>query len=497
VSGSFTILVVDDEQGIREGCRRILVSEGYAVDVAENGSVGLGLAKVKPYDLILLDLMMPVMGGLEMMDRVREFDEDVIMIVITGFATIETAVEAIKHGGYDYIPKPFTPDQLVAVVNRGIEKRRLSLQAKRLMEERDQKLLEVATEESKLRTIVNSMADGIVVINRERQLVLWNPAALEMLNLNEQIEPGKNIGDALPQKALVDIIGKAFAPETSRYTTITEEIEVATPEPRTLMVNVSVIRDEGGQELGVVSTLRDITSLKEINQIKSQFVSMVTHELRAPLAAVEGYLHAYLTGAAGTDPQFNRQMLERAKQRCHSLLDLVNDLLTFSRLESKAVVRKKEILNVGDILVATVELLKNQGEVKDLEFQLLVPGDLPLIEADRSAMEQLFTNLVSNAIKYNRRKGKVIVKAGMSKNFLEITVADTGVGIAEENLPHIFDEFYRVTGPDTRYVTGTGLGLSIVKKIIESHFGRIDVESKLGEGTTFTVRLPMKKYRKD
>jgi len=336
-----------------------------------------------------------------------------------------------------------------------------------------------------------------VVINRERQLVLWNPAALEMLNLNEQIEPGKNIGDALPQKALVDVIGKAFAPETSRYTTITEEIEVATPEPRTLMVNVSVIRDEGGQELGVVSTLRDITSLKEINQIKSQFVSMVTHELRAPLAAVEGYLHAYLTGAAGTDPQFNRQMLERAKQRCHSLLDLVNDLLTFSRLESKAVVRKKEMLNLAEILISTVELLKNQGEVKDLEFHLQVPGELPLIEADRSAMEQLFTNLVSNAIKYNRRKGKVIVKAGMSKNFLEITVADTGVGIAEENLPHIFDEFYRVTGPDTRYVTGTGLGLSIVKKIIESHFGRIDVESKLGEGTTFTVRLPMKKYRKD
>jgi len=157
------ILVVDDERGIREGCRRILMSEGFSADVAVNGEEGLKLAKAKPFDLILVDLMMPVMSGLEMMEQVRQHDPEIIMIVITGFATIETAVEAMKHGAYDYIPKPFTPDQVLAVVNRGLEKRRLSLQAQRLMEERDQKLLEVSHEESKIHTIVNSMADGILV----------------------------------------------------------------------------------------------------------------------------------------------------------------------------------------------------------------------------------------------------------------------------------------------------------------------------------------------
>jgi two-component system, OmpR family, phosphate regulon sensor histidine kinase PhoR len=491
------ILVVDDEHGIREGCRRILMSEGISVDTAENGKVGLELARAKSYDLILVDLMMPVMGGLEMMDQVRLVDPDVIMLVITGFATIETAVEAIKHGGYDYIPKPFAPDQLIAVVNRGLEKRRLSLQAKRLMEERDQKLLEVAHEESKLRTIVNSMADGIVVINLEQQVVLWNPAAAKMLNLNEQLEVGRELDEAIPHKDLVDVIKKAFTPDTLGFTTISEEVEVETPERRTLMVNVSVIGDKEGQELGVVSTMRDITSLKEIDQIKSQFVSMVTHELRAPLAAVEGYLHAYLTGAAGSDPQFNRQMLERAKQRCHSLLDLVNDLLTFSRLESRRVVRKKGLLDVRDILTGTVELLKNQGEAKEIQFEMNIPASLPQIEADRSEMDQLFTNLISNAIKYNKKRGKVVVSARPNRNYLEIKVADSGVGIGEEHLPKVFDEFYRVTGPETRYVTGTGLGLSIVKRIIESHFGRIDVQSKLNEGTTFTVKLPIKKIEKD
>lgn len=488
-----SILVVDDEKGIREGCRRILMSEGYSADVAENGEEGLKSAKAKPYDLILVDLMMPVMSGLEMMEHVRQYDPEIIMIVITGFATIETAVEAMKHGAYDYIPKPFTPDQLLAVVNRGLEKRRLSLQAQRLMEERDQKLLEVAHEESKIHAIVNSMADGILVTNKEHQLVLWNPAAVKMLNLDEKLDTGKDLGEVIKIKTLVDLINKALLPDSSQYTAISEEIELTNPEKKTLMANVSVIRDRDGQDLGVVSTFRDITSLKELDQVKSQFVSMVTHELRAPLSAVEGYLSAYLSGAAGNDPQMNRQMLERAKARTHSLLDLVNDLLQFSRLEGKRIERKKELLDLKDILVNTVELLKNQGEANEIAISLDLPDKLPLVEADRAEMEQLFTNLVSNAIKYNVKKGKVVISANPINHYLNIKISDTGIGIDKEHLSCIFDEFYRVCVPETRYITGTGLGLSIVKRIVESHFGFIEVESSVGKGTTFTVKLPIKK----
>jgi two-component system phosphate regulon sensor histidine kinase PhoR len=491
------ILVVDDERGIREGCRRILTAEGFSADVAGNGAEGWDLVRAKKsYDLLLVDLMMPVMGGLELMDHVSQFDPEVIMIVITGFATIETAVEAMKHGAYDYVPKPFTPDQLLAVVNRGLEKRRLRIQAQRLMEERDQKLLEVAKEESKLHTIVTSMADGILVFNLERQIVLWNPAASKMLNLHDGLEAGRDIGDIIPNKDLVELIDKGFTPDTTHYTVLSEEIELSLPEPRTLMVNVSVVRDNDGQKLGVVSVLRDITQLKEIEQVKSQFVTMVTHELRAPLAAIEGYLSAYLSGLAGTDPQVSRQMLDRAKQRAHALLQLVNDLLEFSRLEAKGVSRKKELLDLSDVINGTVELLKTQGEPKALEFQVELPQSMPLIEADRCEMEQLFTNLISNAIKYNVKRGKVSISAKTSKQSLNIKVADTGIGIAEEHLPHIFEEFYRVSGPQTRYTTGTGLGLSIVKKIVESHFGRIEVDSKIDKGTTFTVKFPIEEQRR-
>jgi signal transduction histidine kinase len=261
------------------------------------------------------------------------------------------------------------------------------------------------------------------------------------------------------------------------------------------MVNVSVVRDEKGQELGVVSTLRDITSLKEIDQIKSQFVTMVAHELRAPLAAIEGYLNAYLGGVAGSNPMVTRQMLERARTRAHSLLDLVSDLLQFIKLESTRLVRKKEMLDLTGIITNTVELLKGQGQAKELTFKVDMPKALPPVEADRGEMEQLLTNLVSNAIKYNKKHGKVLVSAGRSNHFLVLKVKDTGIGISEEHLPQVFDEFYRVSGPETRYVTGTGLGLSIVKKIVESHFGRIEVESELDKGTTFTVKLPIKENK--
>jgi signal transduction histidine kinase len=309
----------------------------------------------------------------------------------------------------------------------------------------------------------------------------------------EKLEAGKDVGESIQVKTLLDLINKALSPDSSQYTAISEEIELTNPDKKTLMANVSVIRDRDGQDLGVVSTFRDITSLKELDQVKSQFVSMVTHELRAPLSAVEGYLSAYLSGAAGNDPQMNRQMLERAKARTHSLLDLVNDLLQFSRLESKRVERKKELLDLTDILVNTVELLRNQGEANEITFLLDLPDKLPLVEADRAEMEQLFTNLISNAIKYNVKKGKVIISAGPINHYLSIKVEDTGIGIDKEHLSCVFDEFYRVCGPDTRYITGTGLGLSIVKRIVESHFGLIEVDSTAGKGTTFTVKLPIKK----
>jgi DNA-binding response OmpR family regulator len=176
------ILVVDDELGVREGCRKILSAEGFEVTIAEDGQAGLEAFQAHPdFAVLLVDLMMPRLTGLELLRRVRALDEDVVPIIITAHATIDTAVESTKQGAYSFIPKPFTPDELQLAIKNGLERRALAIEARRLREERESRLLEVASERSKSNTIIKCMTDGILVINIERLIVLRNAAAARIL----------------------------------------------------------------------------------------------------------------------------------------------------------------------------------------------------------------------------------------------------------------------------------------------------------------------------
>lgn len=230
---------------------------------------------------------------------------------------------------------------------------------------------------------------------------------------------------------------------------------------------------------------------EEAHRAAFRFIGTVAHELRAPLAAIESYLSAYLSNAAGPDPETNRRMLERAKVRSHALIDLVGDLLQYVRLESDRAPEKAAPLDLSGIIVNTAELFRHQAQERSIQMSIDLPDRLPPIEGRSSEMEQLFTNLISNAIKYNKDGGKVTIRAEKGEKDLCIIVSDTGIGIGEEGLPRIFDEFYRESRPETRYTTGTGLGLTLVRKIVETHSGRVKVESKIDAGTTFVVELPI------
>src|SRR4030067_3308410 len=183
------VLVIDDEQIMREGCFRILSKDGWGVITAENGKQGLDhiQARSEEIDVILLDLMMPGMSGMEVLDHVRAIHPNLLIIVITGYATVESAVEAMKKGAYDFIPKPFTPDQLRIVVRRALERRSLQKEAEFLRKERERSLRDIATEKSKLKTIINCMGDGVLVCDRDSCMVLTNPAASRMLKIPEPI----------------------------------------------------------------------------------------------------------------------------------------------------------------------------------------------------------------------------------------------------------------------------------------------------------------------
>jgi two-component system phosphate regulon sensor histidine kinase PhoR len=495
VNSPAKILVVDDEMGIREGCKRALVTEGYAIDLAEDGTVGLQKILANAYDLVLVDLMMPGIGGLDLIRKVHDIDPEIIVVVITGYATIETAVESTKRGAYDYLPKPFEPETLAVLVKRGLEKRELRLEAQRLHREREQRLLELAGEKSRLRTIIGCMADGVMVTNLEHHLVLWNASAVKMLRLGGTDEPGQTLAHYVKNAAIVEVLQKILASKDDGLSMISQEIRLDDPN-LVLMAQIAPVRDEQGTLLGAVTVLRDITKLKEIEKIKSQFVSMVAHELRSPLAAIEGWLEVVISGAAGGDEQQKQAWLVRAKERAHSLLALVNDLLEINKIAAGKVAQKMESVQVADIIRKIVDFLKPEADRKAVSFILKLSDSLPSVRADVQDMEKLFTNLISNAIKYNVDNGSVTIETTVDANYVGFHVKDTGIGMSQEHLPRIFDDFFRIEDKRTRKISGTGLGLTIAKKITDSHFGHIEVKSQPDKGSTFSVYLPYQKRKK-
>jgi PAS domain S-box-containing protein len=495
LSTKANILVVDDEMGIREGCKRALSEEGYMVDDAEDGQIGLKKANQKNYDLILVDLMMPGIGGMDLIKKIYHMDPEIITVVITGNATIETAVEATKLGAYDYLPKPFSPEALTAVIKRGLEKRMLRLEAKKLHAERTHRLLELVNERSRLRTIIGCMADGVLVTNLEGRLVLWNASSVKMLKSKGFDIAGEPLEYYISNEPLIAAIKEVLNSEDKDFSMVSREIP-AQDQKIILMANIAPVRDEDGKILGAVTVLRDITELKEINKIKSQFVSMVAHELRAPMAAIKGWLGVVLSGEAGNDEEKNRKWLQRAMDRSDSLLALVNDLLVINRMEAGKIAQKMEPVRINDVIAKIVEFLGPDAENQKVSIKIDLPKEFPAIQADGKDMEKLFTNLISNAIKYNRENGSVSIEGKVEGNFVCYRIKDTGIGISAEHLSHIFDDFYRADDERIKKVPGTGLGLTIASKIVNSHFGRIQVTSERDEGSVFSVFLPLE-HRKN
>lgn len=480
------VLVVDDEAVIREGCQRILSKSGWEVVTVADGPEGLSVAGEDPagLEVVLLDLKMPGISGMEVLERLLEMDPSLPVVVITGYATVDSAVEAMKKGAYDFIPKPFTPDQLRLVVERAAEKRRLEREAERLRQEAARTLRDVATEKGRVLTIINYMADGVLVTDHEGRVALTNPAATRLLGIGQGGEVlGRPVEEVVPREELQRAVREALG--ASKDTAISQEIQEGDSLIRT---HTAPVRDEEGRVMGTVTVLQDLSHVLELDRMKGEFIAMVSHELRSPVSAIEQSLGAVL--AAGELQGRTRHLLERAKERAKGLIELINDLLEISRIEAGIATQRREPLQVEEVVRRAVELLQIEADKKGLDLQLEVKGPLPKILGDPQGLEGVFTNLVGNALKYTPAGGRVEVSVEAEGDYVKVMVKDTGVGIPKEDLPRIFDKFYRCRTEGTREIIGTGLGLSIVKATVEAHLGKIDVESEVGKGTTFTVLLP-------
>ena len=370
---NLNILVIDDEPGIRESIKRALRNfkmslsyieneYSFTVDAAESAEEGQRMMSGKQYDILLLDNQLPGMHGVELLQKMHDSNKAILTIMITAFASIETAVTATKHGAYDFLTKPFTPQELKDAIFKA--------------------------------------AKHFVLTETTRKLV------------------------------------------------------------------------------------------EEKKKIRFQFISVLSHELKSPIAAVSNYLKLMEKKIAGENIEAYSDFISRSQIRIQDMEKLIFDLLDLTRIESGEKKRDLSEVRFDEIIKGSVEKFSENISARSLTVDY-EPAEV-VIKADPTELEIIVNNLISNAVKYNRDGGKVTIKLKDSPEYVTFSVADTGIGIAEKDLEKLFKEFSRIKTEETVNISGSGIGLSTVKKIVGLYDGSTNVSSKVDEGTEFTVVLKKK-----
>ncbi len=368
---TFKILIIDDEPGIREGTKRIL--QNFKVDYpfmdeqidfqvleAGTGKGGIEIIDKEMPEILLLDNKLPDIQGIEVLEYVKNKHYDIIVVMITSYASLELAVKATRDGAYDFIPKPFTPQEIRASVE----------------------------------------------------------------NITKQI----------------------------------------------FLKRMTQTLNNTGK------------------QIRFQFLSVLSHELKAPLNAIDGYMRMIKDRQFGDNMNAYDEILDRSLERVKGMRTLILDLLDLTKIETGKATQKLEKVSVRKIVQVAVDTIRPYAIQKDVDIYINTREAIEM-KADPGEIEIILNNLISNAVKYNRTGGRVDVFLEKLESAVKITVSDTGIGLKKEDLEKIFDDFVRIKNIETREVTGSGLGLSIVKKIVDMYKGTIDVQSEPNKGTTFVITL--------
>lgn len=355
------ILIIDDEEVVLDSCRQILKGSGYQLEITDDGTRGVELVREYQPDLVFVDLKMPGISGLEVLEKVREIDETIVTVMITGFATVSSAVDAMKKGAYDFLPKPFTPDEFRMIARRGIERRKLMLET--------------------------------IALRGEKEL------------------------------------------------------------------------------------------------LREQFASIVSHELKAPLGAVQQNLFALDFELEETLTDEQKAKMERIKTRIDELLKLINSWLRVISVDINKLKDGFTQVSITKPISNALESVASLAERKNIEILSSISDQLPPIFGDVLSLSEVFVNIMGNSIKYSPDGTRVTLNAEVQGQNIVVSIQDGGIGIGPEDLPHIFDGFFR--GKSGQVTAGHGIGLAVTRQIVDAHDGSISVTSELGKGTTFMVSLPI------
>lgn len=489
-SDPISVLIVDDEARIRDGLKRVLTPMGYHITEAGRGEQALAILADEQVDIALLDLQLPDINGMDILRIICDRYPHIVVIIITGFGSVQTAAEAMRNGAYDLLPKPFEPDQLRIAINRGQEKMLLQKEAQLLQLEKTRTLAHLSLEKSRIHTILNALPIGVMVTDTQSKVVLVNPTFTYYMDLPVDTLPGQTIDHYIRDTVLQQLItefsqGCHIGAEDSP----TYEFSV---DDRFLFARGQPVLGENEQCLGAVVTIVDITTMKVLDRLKREFVAKVSHELRSPLSTIHEQLAVVLSDLVGQVSPADEHLLSRAKEKTQGLISLIGDLLDLSRIESGITSETPQNVQIDELLENIISFLGAKAAAKQQHIKLIRPPvKLPMIECDPLALESIFGNLITNAINYTSEGGAIDIEIAVENNLLHVHVRDSGFGIAERHLDKIFERFYRVKTEQTRYITGTGLGLPIVKGLVDAMGGKINVQSRPGEGSVFTVALPV------
>jgi signal transduction histidine kinase len=536
------ILVVDDEPFIVDLCVQILVDLGYDVQGVTRGIDAQGLLESENFDLLLADIQMPDLDGLTVLRRGREFDPNLTAVFITGYATMGCAIEALRAGARGFVLKPFDIDELVSSVQEALAQRRqeqehLYLQAQVPVLEISQAMMaeaDIASLATRLLEVVLRQTggeQGLLALTAETEDEL---EVITTIGLPSHVTehstvplPKEEVARAfaanepliLDRRALAGLDSALWLLEEELATSIVVLVPLRTGKKE---VGILAVCCPGGREHGHAFTPVDLNRLlivggqvaialenarlyaveqqrtvelaraleqqRELDELKDEFIRNVSHELRTPLAMIVGYAELLVSEDLGEVGPEQEEPLQVILQRSLILRDLVGNITAMfdnqDRTRLWAPVALEELTRTA---VAEFQIMAREAR---LALTHEIDAKVPPVLGDEDHLRRVVDNLVDNALKFTPPGGKVVVRLAGDQNDVMLEVVDTGIGIGVEHQKRIFERFYQIDGTIRRIHGGCGLGLALVREIVETHGGKIAVKSRLGQGSTFRVRLP-------
>lgn len=513
------ILIVDDEMDVLDLCKRILISQGYKVDSARNGYEAIDIARNNKFDLLLTDIKMPGMSGLEIAQQLKDFDPSIICVTMTGFSTMDMAINALKLGIDEFILKPFTPKELSAAIAKALDKERLRQENSRLRSliplfELNKTLMSTVDEDSLLSRVLqivqnetNASFAGIHLIQDGKITQSFHSYPTEsQVEASEKLSCGLLENDDLTVQALYkthpdhhtmlsDLHAESVlvAPIKSQNSTLgvlilSQQENHFAPGDSELL---SVLCGQAGVALENARLFTEIQEayqqLKMLDHMKSEFINIAAHELRTPLAILMGYA----TVLEEDSPDGQREYVANITRNAMRLRSLIDDMLYLQYLESGVVKLSHEKINLQEFAQGLTKEMALMVKEKDLEVQVDIPVDFPEMIVDRKKLDLILVNLLHNAVKFTPANGHISLTAQANGNRTTISVKNTGKPIPADSIERVFDRFYQAENTLTREHGGAGLGLAIVRGMVDVCGGKIWVESSAKTGTTFNVDLPL------